>query len=465
MRRAIAIVSFLLISLLPLPLAAQTVETGKIVEGMTCASDPTQTYSLYLPSRLTPDRKWPLLYVFDPRGRGTLAAERFRAAAETYGWIVISSNDTRSDGPPDPNVRAINALLPEASRYPVDPKRVYLTGFSGGAILAFLIGAANGDGIAGVIGCGGRFPDGWKRHPVKFAHWGSAGSTDFNNNEMRQIDGFLEKTGSMHRFEQFEGSHEWMPVALAEDAVAWMELDAMRRGLRERDDAMIERRWAAELAAAESLVSDRDSAALLRRWKSIERTFRGLRDVPVATARIMALEAAPAVRTALRDEKRWDEYETGMIRQMGVAVATLRHEEAPVAKGRLAAELRIDELRRHESATSPYESLASKRVLASMYSQMSFYLFREFVVAGRFDRAALVLEVAETLRPGTSAVRYNLACMLAKSGEKSRALDALEAAVGAGFGDAALMRTDDDLASLRDEPRFKAALARIAGAP
>jgi hypothetical protein len=202
---------------------------------------------------------------------------------------------------------------------------------------------------------------------------------------------------------------------------------------------------------------------LLRRWKSIERTFRGLRDVAPASAKVAELEASPAVRAALRDEKKWDEYETGMIRQMGVAVATLRHEEAPVAPGRLAAELRIDELRKRESAKNRYESLAAKRVLASMYSQMSYYLFREFVAAGRFDRASLVLDVAEVLRPGSPVVRYNLACVLAKAGSRRKALDALEAAVDAGFRDVALMRADEDLASLRDEPRFRAVLARLDG--
>lgn len=453
----------IVVLLFAVPLSGQTVEKGKIFEGMKCTSDPTQSYSLYLPTKITTDSRWPLLYIFDPRGRGTLALERFRAAAEEYGWIVISSNDTRSDGPPEPNVRAIKALIPEASRYPVDPKRIYMTGFSGGAILAFLVGASNADSVAGVIGSGGRFPDGWAKHPVTFAHWGSAGFNDFNYEEMRQIDDYLDKTGSMHRFEPFEGTHEWMPASLAGEAVTWMELDAMRRGLRERDAVMIERAWAREMASAEALASEGDEARLLRRWQSLERTYRGLRDVSIATAKVKALESSSEVRAALRDEKKWAEYETRMARQMGVAVGTLRHEEAPLATGRLLSELRIDELRKHDAAPGRYESAAARRVLASMYSQMSFYLYREFIAAKRYDRAALVLEVAELLRPGAPVVRYNLACALARSGDSKRAFEALDKALDAGFHDAALMRSDDDLASLRDDPRYRAMLARIGG--
>src|SRR5512143_3793124 len=79
---------------------------GSTVEGVVCPSDPTQTYTLYLPPKYDRSRRWPLLLVFDPRGRGTLAAELFRDSAAAYGWIIVSSDNTRSDGPWEPNARA-----------------------------------------------------------------------------------------------------------------------------------------------------------------------------------------------------------------------------------------------------------------------------------------------------------------------------------------------------------------------
>ena len=43
---------------------------GTLVEHVTCPSDPSQTYTLYLPVHLRqPTRHWPLLLVFDPGGR------------------------------------------------------------------------------------------------------------------------------------------------------------------------------------------------------------------------------------------------------------------------------------------------------------------------------------------------------------------------------------------------------------
>ena len=79
------------------------IAVGEMVEGISCASDPSQTYTLYLPPGFTNDRRWPVLLVFDPRGRSVLAAELFREAADTYGWILVSSDNTRYDGPMEPN--------------------------------------------------------------------------------------------------------------------------------------------------------------------------------------------------------------------------------------------------------------------------------------------------------------------------------------------------------------------------
>jgi len=459
MRRLAAVLLFCLTS--ALPAAAQlTVAKGELVEGLECRADTTQTYTLYLPTSFSNDRRWPVLLIYDPRGRSKLAAEIFRPAAEKHGWILISSNDTRSDGPPEPNIKALNALVPELGRYPIDDRRIYMTGFSGGAILAFLVAARSDGGVAGVIGCGGRFPDGWEKHPVKFAHWGTAGSTDFNYSQMRMIDDFLVKNGQAHRFESFEGIHQWMPVEFADQAVAWMELDAMRRGLRERDTAMIERMWTEDVAGARELEKEGDPAIVLRRWQAIEGTFRDLRDVSEATARVRELEKDKAVKAALRTHRKWDEWEEQMRRQMGIAVGTLRNEERPIPVGRLTGELRLDEVNKRIAAGG-YESLAAGRVFSSIYSQVSFYLPGEFMRAQRYDRATLVLEVAEQMKPGSVFVLYNLACARSRLGQKADAIDALSRAIDSGFSNAELLKTDADLAGVRDEAEFGNLVRRI----
>ena len=69
---------------------------GQIVEKVVCAQDVNQTYALYLPSNYVSTRKWPILYAFDPGARGRIPVERFKEAAERFGWIIVGSNNSRN---------------------------------------------------------------------------------------------------------------------------------------------------------------------------------------------------------------------------------------------------------------------------------------------------------------------------------------------------------------------------------
>ena len=101
---------------------ADEYKRGEIVDGMVCASDPTITYAYYLPASYTPEKRWPILYIFDPRQRGAFAAGLFRDAAEQYGWILVSSNNTRSDAAANRthrvDLRPARFLRREAGRRP-----------------------------------------------------------------------------------------------------------------------------------------------------------------------------------------------------------------------------------------------------------------------------------------------------------------------------------------------------------
>src|SRR5690242_14078788 len=68
-----------------------TLPAGRIVRRITSRADTTQHYALYLPSSFTRERKWPILFLLDPRGRALVPLQRFQPAAERLGYIAISS--------------------------------------------------------------------------------------------------------------------------------------------------------------------------------------------------------------------------------------------------------------------------------------------------------------------------------------------------------------------------------------
>ena len=116
--------------------ASQDFPRGQIIDSVQCAADETQTYALYLPAGYTLERAWPLLMGFHPGARGRAIVEKYRDAAERYGYIVAASNNSRN-GPWETSARAVTAMARDVgTRFSTDPKRLYATGHSGGARVA-----------------------------------------------------------------------------------------------------------------------------------------------------------------------------------------------------------------------------------------------------------------------------------------------------------------------------------------
>lgn len=219
-------------------------------------ADSTQRYALYLPPGWDGSSRRPLLLVMDPRGRAVPALERFREGARRHGWLIMRSHDTRSDTDrPDVNRRAVNAMIADARTHlHADTARLYLAGHSGTARLAWIYATALSPHVAGVIAVGAGLPSGLGARllareeaaplPDHFAFWGGSGRLDFNHQEVRRLDEELDRRGVRHRMVHWDGPHAWPPAALVTEAVAWLELAAMRHGLAAVDGA-----WVDSLAA------------------------------------------------------------------------------------------------------------------------------------------------------------------------------------------------------------------------
>ena len=75
---------------------------------------------------------------------------------------------------------------------------------------------------------------------------------------------------------------------------------------------------------------------------------------------------------------------------------------------------------------------------------------------GDYDTARAILEEAIAEQPDFPVLHYELACVEALAGNRDRALDELTIAVDAAERFRERARTDEDFASIRDDPRFPA---------
>ncbi len=88
-----------------------------------------------------------------------------------------------------------------------------------------------------------------------------------------------------------------------------------------------------------------------------------------------------------------------------------------------------------------------------------FFAAYAYADEGDYDKAISELEAGLEQRPAHPPLLYHLACIEARAGRHEQALEHLNLAVA---GDARVLEhaaTDDDLASIRDDPRFPAAPA------
>src|SRR5689334_7885723 len=100
-------------------------EVGKVIEKVTCLSDTTESYALYIPAKGN-KTALPVVYFFDPHGSGSLPLHKYKASADSLGFIFIGSN-TSKNGNDFQYSEDLWRIMSEDSRkrLNIDPQRIY----------------------------------------------------------------------------------------------------------------------------------------------------------------------------------------------------------------------------------------------------------------------------------------------------------------------------------------------------
>jgi predicted esterase len=422
---------------------------GQLVEHVPCPSDPTERYTLYLPSSYVPSRRWPLLLVFDPGARARRAAEEFEAAAERFGWIVAVSENSRN-GPWERSQHAVAAMWPALlDAYAVDPGRIYTAGHSGGASVAWALAVQTGQ-VAGVIASGQPDPGQSAKSP-SFAWFGSAGYVDFNLVSIKAIDARVAESGKPHRVEFFDGGHQWPPLDVIEAALGWLEVTAMREKRRAPDPVLATGLLDGELKKAHALEQRGALTDARRSYASIVDTYASFGDVADAGARMSALDADNRVKDMRRAEERSDARERERVGALDRMLSRLAAQE-PVSVAELQNMVELPSLIK-KSRADDYDGRSAGRTIELLLAQLASAR-RQFDEIHDFGRAAAALELAAGIHPDRAALWIDLAAERVASGQKGAAVAALHKAFDAGYNDKEALRTDPRFERLRGVDGF-----------
>lgn len=381
-------------------LAAAAPGAGTVVERVAIPGAGAHTYAVFLPGSYDGERPHPALLLLDARQGALEPLERFRPAAERFGWVLLSSWDSFSDGEPWPTIEAARAMRRDAlARYAIDPGRVAIAGFSGTARLASWLARTEREPFLAVVAAGAGFAETIRpAADLPFGWFATAGDRDFNYREVLAVAGELARLGVDHHLETFAGGHDWPAPQVAEEALAWLELLAMRRGKRPPDAALVAALWehGHRRAAAAEAAGDWLGAARLTRQLAAD--FAGLRDTGPAAAELSRLEGSRDYRAAARADARLAEREAELIRSAQAALRGL--DPAKVEPRQVAARVGGDRLWKLARSHDPAEAAMAHRVLAAVVGQLGSYLPSAAEARGDRALAELYRAAAALLRAG-----------------------------------------------------------------
>lgn len=429
---------------------------GTVNPRVACSSDPTQSYALYLPPGFSTNRPWPILYFFDPFARGQVAAEALKAAAAKYGYIVAASNNSKN-GPMGGSREAAIAMWDDThARLPVDPRRRYAAGLSGGARVAVSVALSCGDCVAGVIADAAGFPPGaTPPRPMRFACFGAVGDADPNYPEFVRLRRELDQAGARYRIRIFEGSHGWAPPEVWMEALNWMDIQAMAAGHLPRDNSRITAALQETLARARAFESTNDLLAALREYQSAARDFGGLADISSAKARVAELEKSKTVKAAERREASNLEAQQRIVREPSSQMQKLSNGtlDADRFSQLLAAISRL----KNKAAGSPPDRLVLGRALTELVVR-AYDSGQSSMQKKDYESALAFFRLAAEGSTNPAFAHYQRARVYAMSSRKQEMLSELRLASSGGFHDASAL-DGDEFRPYREEAGFQALAA------
>ncbi|GMT44374.1 MAG: hypothetical protein IEMM0006_0206 [bacterium] len=429
-----------------------TFHPGVIYEKVKSLGYPGESYALILPRNYIATKKFPVVFFFDAQARGWLPVKRYQPLADSFGFILVASNNSENGQDAQERNRIIyNFMQDVEQRFSVDPGRIYTGGFSGGARIAAGIGLANKN-IAGTIGSAAGFPQLDHIVNTRLAYVGIVGNKDFNYLEMKSLDRELEAAHRHHSLLVFNGHHQWPPLQTMKKAFYFLQTDAMRRQLIPIDKTTIvslKKNFEKERTMA---IRNKNLLLQMRTDRQLVAFLNGLADVGVYENEIRRLLNNPVLKrqqqqlvVLKKEEQKWQQ----------IYSQALKNRDAgwwKNALGNLAHMMR--------SAKTPEE----KHMVRRLYNYLSLmsYLYADGSLKNNQTTAAgKYLMIYQTVDPKNPEVYFLKARRFAMTGETRAVLPSLQKAADNGFHDVKRMENNPYFAGLQQNPVFLKILLQV----
>ena len=401
--------------------------------------------------------------IFDPAGNGIEGVNVFAKAAEKYGYILACSYNSKN-GPLNLNFTAAASMLSDlARRFTLDEKRIYAAGFSGGSRFALALASSNSI-FAGVIGCGAGLPNDKNLFPSgksAFVYYGTAGSRDMNYLEMFDLMTFFNNnTQVVPYLRTFDGGHQWCSPEIAQEAIEWINLQAMKRNLITKDPDFI-------LLCSnkiKTLVNNQTSAGnqldAARYTRYAIRDFSGEQVSGDMTKSVTSLEQSGEFKDANHEWATIASLENSRKEKYVSLIGGILNSGSVPDSARFWWRGEIGSLKTLKEKANPLRSAMASRLL-NFISIMCYEQGTPLYNQKLYDISGFFFEICTLSDSENMNNYYNLARALSGSNRKRDAVDALTKAFEHGFTIRKTVEAEPVFNNIRNDERYKALLMKM----
>ena len=389
--------------------------------------------SIFLPSQRPAQA--PLILALDAQGDGDRPVKEYQDLAAQRGWILVGSHNSQNGRPAQQNITAVSRTLDQLlAHYEVDPGRIYLAGFSGGARIAYLT-AAQRQEVAGVVTCGaGMAPQPQERG---FSVFGIVGDEDFNYLEMVQVHMALTTGGKPNWLEVVDGGHTWPPAETMGDAWDWLDFRAMEYGTLPVDSARLE-------ACQKKIQAEGEPNDPRNEMQRLEKELSWLGgDIEEFRPRLQAAQRKLAYRQAVMEDRQRMEEEARLRQDFQFKLQT---------EGLDFWEKEARRLRKEGEQDNEDGKMTIRGV--NLLSLLSYSYTNEFLAQQDLINAEKYAQIYEWIDPENSEWAVLQAKLAGRRQNADETWSHLQTAVKLGFLDADRLQSDPDFILLHSRPDF-----------
>jgi dienelactone hydrolase len=421
---------------------------GQVIDSVVCKKDSSQSYALYLPCAYSVEKKYPIIYAFDPHSSGKIPVSLYKKLAEEYGFIIVGSNNSKNGTTWEDSQTIAGKLFADTeNRLSINTARIYALGFSGGARVANALTITNGS-IAGVICCGASAPVANSIAPRNnYSFYGIVGIEDFNYTEMRKYD-MVDLAGHnvKHVLSTFNGKHEWPNEDIMEEAFWWLDLNEMRKNNSyKKNDSLISIRLQASLKQVEAFQKQKMSLYAFRLCQKIINFYDGLADLSSCYANYKSGQSDPEIDKELKlEEIQWSEEES--LKQN--YIKALQTQNLAWWNKNIAS---INQ--KIKTDKDKNKVLINKRLL-SFLSLASYMQTTNALNQNMLPAADFFCKIYLLVDPTNSEAHYLMADIFSKNGNKTEAVKSLNLAIKNGFIDLVRLQSDEAFKGIKNTKEF-----------